>query len=55
MLHMAGVNASHDVIRQATLYSFLKMRVSLPDERVAAGPTGDIWDEWSDEVRAVGG
>jgi len=53
MLHMAGVNTSSDVIRQATLYGFLKTGAALPDQQVADGPTGNIWDNWSDEVRAV--
>ena len=51
LLHMAGVNTSSDVIRQAALYGFRKMRESLPDARVAAGPTGSVWDNWSDEGR----
>ena len=55
MLHMAGVNTSNDVIRQATLYGFHKTAESVPDERVSAGPTGGIWDSWSDEVRGVPG
>ena len=53
MLHMAGVNTSNDVLRQATLYGFHKTSDSIPDERVSVGPTGGIWDHWSDEVRAV--
>ena len=53
MLHMAGVNTSSDVIRQATLYGFLKTSTALPDQQVADGPTGNIWDNWSDEVRVV--
>jgi hypothetical protein len=52
-LHMAGVNTSTDVIRQATLYSFNKTPESISDERAMANPTWDIWDDWSDEVRAV--
>ena len=53
MLHMAGINTSSDVIRQATLYAFAKTPESVPDERAMANPTWDIWDDWSDEVRAV--
>ena len=52
-LHMAGVNTSPDVIRQATLYAFNKTPESISDERAMANPTWDIWDDWSDEVRAV--
>jgi hypothetical protein len=52
-LHMAGVNTSTDVIRQATLYAFAKSPESISDERAMANPTWDIWDDWSDEVRAV--
>ena len=55
MLHMAGVNTSTDIIRQATLYGFIKTRESLPDERLIAGPNGYIWRNWSDEVRAIEG
>jgi hypothetical protein len=52
MLHMAGVNTSSDVIRQATLYGFLKTSKAIPDQQVADGPSGNIWGNWSDEVRA---
>jgi hypothetical protein len=52
-LHMAGTNTSSDVIRQATLYAFNKTPESISDERAMANPTGDIWDDWSDEVRTV--
>jgi ectoine hydroxylase-related dioxygenase (phytanoyl-CoA dioxygenase family) len=52
-LHMAGVNTSSDVIRQATLYGFNKTPESISDERAMANPTWDIWDDWSEEVRAV--
>ena len=54
MLHMAGQNTSSDVIRQATFYSFMKTRESIPDEIAMDNPSGDIWRDWSDEVRAVG-
>ena len=53
MLHMAGRNTTSDVIRQATLYAFAKTPESVPDELVRESPSGDIWDDWSDEVRAV--
>lgn len=53
MLHMAGVNMSSDIIRQATLYAFAKTPESMPDERVVNETLDDIWADWSDEVRAV--
>ena len=53
MLHMAGVNTSSDIIRQATLYAFAKTPESMPDERVVNETLDDIWADWSDEVRAV--
>ncbi len=53
MLHMAGINTSSDVIRQATLYAFAKTPESVPDERAMGNPAGDIWQDWSDEVQAV--
>jgi hypothetical protein len=53
MLHLAGWNETSDIIRQATLYGFQKTPEIWSDERLAAGPKGDIWTDWSDEVRAV--
>ena len=53
MLHMAGVNTTSDIIRQATLYAFAKTPESMPDERVVNETVGDIWADWSDEVREV--
>ena len=53
MLHMAGQNQSSDVIRQATIYNYLKTPEALSDERALANPSGGQWDLWSDEVRAV--
>ncbi|MCY4112319.1 MAG: phytanoyl-CoA dioxygenase family protein [Chloroflexi bacterium] len=53
MLHMAGVNTSSDIIRQATLYAFAKTPESMPDESVENETLDDIWKDWSDEVRAV--
>ena len=54
MLHTAGgVNTSATIIRQATLYGFHKMGASFSDDRVAAGPTGDIWTNRSDEIRTA--
>ena len=55
MLHMAGVNTSSDIIRQATLYAFAKTPESMPDESVENETLDDIWADWSDEVRAVTG
>ncbi len=52
ILHLAGQNASTDVIRQATIYGFLKTPESLPDALVMDETDGDVWRDWSDEVRA---
>ena len=51
ILHIAGQNASNDVIRQATIYGFKKTPESLPDPLVVDSTNGDIWRDWSDEVR----
>jgi hypothetical protein len=53
ILHIAGQNLSDDVIRQATIYGFLKTPEALPDALVADNTDGDIWRDWSDEVRAI--
>ncbi len=53
MLHMAGQNTTSDVIRQATIYGYNKTEESLPDELALAYPDGDLWRDWSDEVRAT--
>ena len=53
ILHIAGQNASTDVIRQATIYGFLKTPEALPDPLVTDNTDGDIWRDWSAEVRAV--
>ena len=53
ILHMAGQNCSEDVIRQATIYGFLKTPEALPDELVVDNSGGDIWRDWSDKVRGV--
>ena len=53
MLHLAGWNESSDIIRQATLYGFNKTPECWPDDRLAVGPMGDIWTDWSEEVRSV--
>ena len=51
ILHIAGENASNDVIRQATIYGFKKTPESVPDALVVDNTDGDIWRDWSDEVR----
>ena len=53
MLHMARQKTSHDVIRQATIYAYLKTREPVSDELVAAAPSGDIWRDWSEGIRSV--
>ena len=53
ILHMAGQNSSDDVIRQATIYGFLKTPAALPDALVVDNTNGDIWRDWSAEVRAL--
>ena len=53
ILHIAGQNTSTDVIRQATIYGFLKTPESLPDSLMTDHTNMDIWRDWSDEVRAV--
>ena len=53
ILHMAGQNRSESVIRQATIYSFLKTVESLSDELAMDDAGGDIWRDWSQEVRSV--
>lgn len=52
ILHIAGQNTSSDVIRQATIYGFLKTPESLPDE-LAVDDAGGIWHAWSDKVRSI--
>ena len=52
ILHIAGQNASNDVIRQATIYGFKKTPESVPDALVVDNTDGDIWRDWSDAVRA---
>lgn len=53
LLHAAGQNKLEDVIRQATIYAFAKTHESVPDELVKRDPNGDLWRDWSDEVRAI--
>jgi hypothetical protein len=52
ILHIAGQNTSDNIIRQASIYAFLKTSESLPDPLVIDNAGGDIWRDWSDEVRA---
>ena len=51
ILHIAGQNTSSDAVRQATIYGFLKTPESLPDALVVDDTDGNIWRDWSDEVR----
>jgi len=51
ILHIAGQNASEDVLRQAVIYGFLKTAESLTDGLVIDNTDGDIWRDWSEEVR----
>jgi len=53
ILHIAGQNASDDVIRQATIYGFLKTRETLPDALVTDNTNGDVWRDWSEEVQGI--
>ena len=53
ILHIAGQNVSSDIIRQATIYGFLKTPAALPDPLVVDNTNGDIWRDWSDEVRTI--
>lgn len=53
LLHMAGQNTLSDVIRQATIYAFAKTPESVPDEVVMRDPSGDLWRDWSDEMRSI--
>ena len=51
ILHIPGQNASTDVLRQATIYGYMKTPESVPDALVVDDTDGDIWRDWSDEVR----
>ena len=51
ILHMAGQNCSADVIRQATIYGFMKTPASLPDPLVTDSTNLDPWRDWSEEIR----
>ena len=53
ILHMAGLNMSTDVIRQATIYGFLKTPAAVPDPLVVDATDGGIWRDWAAEVRGA--
>ena len=53
LLHMAGQNTLSDVIRQATIYAFAKTPESVGDGAVLRDPSGDLWRDWSDQVRSI--
>ncbi len=53
LLHMAGQNTLGNVIRQATIYAFAKTPESVPDDMVMRDPSGDLWRDWSEEVRSI--
>ncbi len=51
ILHIAGQNSSDDVIRQATIYGYLKTTAAVSDALAVDNKGGDIWRDWSDELR----
>lgn len=51
ILHIPGQNLSSDIIRQATIYGFMKTPASVPDALVTDETNLDIWRDWSAEVR----
>ena len=53
ILHIAGQNRTSTVMRQATIYAFLKTVESLPDELAVDDRGGDIWRDWSNQVKEV--
>ena len=53
ILHIAGQNQSEDIIRQATIYGYLKTPEAVPDELAADDTDGGIWRDWSEAVRAA--
>ena len=53
LMHMAGQNRREEVIRQATIYAFAKTPESVPDEVARRDPSGDLWRDWSDQVRSI--
>lgn len=52
ILHMPGQNLSNDILRQATIYGYLKTQAALSDDLAADNTDGDIWRDWSEAVRA---
>ena len=52
LLHMAGQNTRPDVMRQAAIYAFAKTPEAIGDEAVKRDPCGDLWRDWSEEVRS---
>jgi len=53
ILHIAGQNTSSNIVRQATIYGFLKTPAALPDPLVVDNTNGDIWRDWSSEVLTI--
>lgn len=53
LLHTAGQNTRNDVIRQAAIYAFAKTPESVPAAVVKRDPEGDLWRDWSTEVKSV--
>tara|TARA_B100000029_G_scaffold516253_2_gene628047 strand:+ start:47604 stop:48701 length:1098 start_codon:yes stop_codon:yes gene_type:complete len=53
LLHTAGQNTRSDVIRQATIHAFAKTSHSVPDELVLRDPVGDLWRDWSEDIRLI--
>jgi len=53
IMHIAGQNCSADVIRQATIYGFMKTPESIPDPLVVDATNMNPWRDWSDEMRAL--
>ena len=53
ILHLAGQNTSSNIVRQATIYGFLKTPAALPDPLVVDNTNGDIWRDWSSEVLTI--
>lgn len=51
ILHMAGQNRSADIIRQATIYGFMKTPEAVPDALAIDATNRDIWRDWSAQVR----
>jgi hypothetical protein len=52
-LHIAGLNHSSDVIRQAMIHDFCKTPASVSDPQLLDCEDDDIWRDWSAQMRAV--